>query len=439
MRSFTGKNISLMHLAQVGEITDEMRIVAETEGIDVELVRKELAAGRLSIPANINHANLKPIGIGKVCSVKINANIGNSPVTSNIDGELGKLGTSLKYGSDTVMDLSTGEEIDVIRQGIIDNSPIPVGTVPLYQALAEVESELDLTPELLLEVIERQAEQGVDFMTIHAGLLREHLPHIKSRLTGIVSRGGSITAKWMKHHKRQNPAYEYFDKILEICAKYDVTISVGDGLRPGCLADACDKAQYAELRTMGELADRCREAGVQVIIEGPGHVPLDRIEENIRMQQEICKEAPFYVLGPIVTDVAPGYDHITSAIGAAMAAWYGASYLCYVTPKEHLGLPDAEDVKQGIIAYKIAAHSADIARKTGAGRARDWDDDMARARFDFDWERQFELSLDSETARAMRDESLPEDQRKDGDFCSMCGEKFCAMRISRGMNEEDEE
>ena len=436
MREYNGKNISLMKIALNGEISDEMRIVAESEGISVERVRNEVAGGHLAIPANVFHKNLKPIGIGRSCRVKINANIGNSPVTSDIHGELGKLGTSLKYGADTVMDLSTGKDIDEIRRGIIAASPIPVGTVPLYQALAEVEDELDITRELLLEVIERQARQGVDFMTIHAGLVREHLELIGSRITGIVSRGGSITACWMKHHKKQNPLYEYFDDVLDIAARYDVTLSLGDGLRPGCLADACDDAQYAELKTLGELAARCRKAGVQVIIEGPGHVPMDKIEENIRLQNEYCAGAPFYVLGPIVTDVAPGYDHITSAIGAAMAAWYGASFLCYVTPKEHLGLPDAEDVKQGIIAYKIAAHAADIARRAGDGRARDWDDEMARARFAFDWEKQFDLSLDSETARSMRNNTLPEDERKDGDFCSMCGEKFCAMRINRRLKDD---
>ena len=426
-----------MRLARLGEISEEMRSVAEKEGLEPETIRKELAAGRLVIPANIKHSGLEPIGIGRACRVKINANIGNSALRSDVDCELAKLNASVQYGADTVMDLSTGADIDRIRIAIIESSRIPVGTVPMYQAAEMVKDTLDLTPEKLLDVIEEQARQGVDFMTVHCGIMRAHLPLVKNRLTGIVSRGGSILAEWMVHHRLENPLYEHFDGILDIAGRYDVTLSLGDGLRPGSLHDASDKAQFAELEVLGELARRCREADVQVMIEGPGHVPMNEIERNIRMEEEICEGAPFYVLGPIVTDVAPGYDHITSAIGAAMAGWYGASFLCYVTPKEHLGLPELEDVRRGIIAYRIAAHSADIAR--GRRTARDWDDRMSAARFAFDWPLQFELAMDPERAKEYREQSLKTATHGDTPYCSMCGPKFCAMRISKRVNYESEE
>jgi phosphomethylpyrimidine synthase len=381
------------------------------------------------IPANINHANLDPIGIGTVASIKINANIGNSAVSSDIEMELCKLQVSVSFGADTVMDLSSGGDIDAIRQAIIKASPLPVGTVPIYQVAAELDRMEDMTVEDLFGMIEHQAEQGVDFMTVHCGLLREYIPLAQRRTTGIVSRGGGLLAQWMLHHGRQNPLYEHFDELCDIACRYDVTLSLGDGLRPGSLVDASDEAQFAELRTLGELTERAWAKDVQVIIEGPGHIPLDQIEMNVKMQQEICRGAPFYVLGPLVTDIAPGYDHITSAIGAAVAGYAGASYLCYVTPKEHLGLPNLEDVRVGVVTYKLAAHAADVAR--GHKGARDRDDEMARARYAFDWERQFALSLDPETARRMHDETLPDDHFKKAEFCSMCGPKFCPMRISR--------
>ena len=418
-----------MHFAKAGVITEEMRYVAELEGLEPEFIRSEVARGRLIIPANINHHSLVPMGIGKQLKTKINANIGNSAITSNIDKELEKLQMAVKFGADTVMDLSTGGHLNEIRKAIIDASPVPIGTVPIYQMVQQIKKIEDLTPQLILEVIEYQARQGVDYMTIHAGVLLRHLPFVKGRITGIVSRGGSLLASWMLTHKKENPMYVNFDKILDICRRYDVTISLGDGLRPGCLADASDRAQFAELETLGELTRRCWEADVQVMVEGPGHIPLDEIASNVLRQQEICNEAPFYVLGPLVTDVAPGYDHITSAIGATMAAWAGASLLCYVTPKEHLGLPNAEDVRQGVIAYKIAAHSADVALKKKGVRQRD--DELSHARFNFDWERQFELSLDPETARRMHDETLPHPAHKNAEFCSMCGPKFCSMHISK--------
>jgi phosphomethylpyrimidine synthase len=411
-----------------------MEHVAQVEELQSELVRQEVEKGRAIIPANVNHATLKPIGIGKAFKVKINANLGNSGVTSEIDGELQKLEAALKYGADTVMDLSTGGELNRIRQSIINASPAPVGTVPIYQALTQVRRIEDLTADDLIDVIESQAEQGVDYMTIHAGILKGHLPLVSSRITGIVSRGGSLLALWMTKHQRQNPLYLHFDKILEIARKHDVSLSLGDGLRPGCLADASDKAQFAELKTLGELTKRAWENDVQVMVEGPGHLPLDQIEMNVRIQQEVCQQAPFYVLGPLVTDIAPGYDHITSAIGATMAAYAGASLLCYVTPKEHLGLPELADVRQGVIAYKIAAHAADIA--LGKSNARQRDDQLSKARFEFDWERQFELSLDPETARAMHDQTLPHPAHKSAEFCSMCGPRFCSMHIVREMNQE---
>jgi phosphomethylpyrimidine synthase len=417
-----------MHYARCGLITEEMEYVAQREGLTPELVRSEVARGRMIIPANIRHINLEPMCIGVASRCKINANIGNSAVTSNIDEELEKLHYAVKYGADTVMDLSTGGDIAGIRKAIIENSPVPVGTVPIYEAVNRVRRVEDLTPELVLEVIEEQAEQGVDYMTIHAGILVQYIPLTTKRVTGIVSRGGSILAEWMVRNHRQNFLYEKFDDICKIFQKYDVTFSLGDGLRPGSLADASDEAQFAELKTLGELTEIAWKYDVQVMIEGPGHVPMDQIELQVIKERELCHEAPFYTLGPLVTDIAPGYDHITSAIGAAMIGWYGAAMLCYVTPKEHLGLPNREDVKAGIIAYKIAAHAADVARnRTGA---RERDDELSRARYKFDWNRQFELSLDPETARAMHDETLPEEGFKDAHFCSMCGPKFCSMNIS---------
>ncbi len=417
-----------MHYARRGIVTEEMEYVARREKLEPELVRSEVARGRLIIPANIRHTNLEPMAIGIAARCKINANIGNSATTSNIDEELEKLRYAIRYGADTVMDLSTGGNIPEIRKAIIANSPVPVGTVPLYEAVARVRRVEDLTPELVLEVIEEQAEQGVDYMTIHAGVLVQYIPLTTRRITGIVSRGGSIMAEWMVRNHRQNFLYERFEDICKIFQKYDVSFSLGDGLRPGSLADASDEAQFAELRTLGELTKKAWEYDVQVMVEGPGHIPMDQIQMQVEKEQELCYEAPFYTLGPLVTDIAPGYDHITSAIGAAMIGWYGASMLCYVTPKEHLGLPNREDVKQGIIAYKIAAHAADIARHRPG--ARDRDDELSRARYRFDWKRQFELALDPETARAMHDETLPEEGFKEAHFCSMCGPKFCSMNIS---------
>jgi phosphomethylpyrimidine synthase len=422
--------------ARAGITTPEMTRVAEKEDLTTEVVRDEVARGRMIIPANVHHlANgLDPMGIGKMCQVKINANFGNSAVTSKIDDELEKLSRAIHFGADTVMDLSTGGDIDAIRQAVIDNSSVPVGTVPIYQAVQQVKAIEDLTPDDFVEMIEHQAKQGTDYQTIHAGILREHVPLAEGRITGIVSRGGSILAQWMTYHDRQNPMYERFDDICDIFAEHDVAFSLGDSLRPGCISDACDDAQYAELRTLGELTRRAKEKGCQVMVEGPGHVPMNRIEENVEKQQEWCDEAPFYTLGPLVTDIAPGYDHITSAIGAAMIGWHGASLLCYVTPKEHLGLPDADDVRDGVIAYKIAAHAADLAR--GNSKARERDDELSRARYSFDWNRQFELSLDPERARELHDESLGHDAFKDAEFCSMCGPKFCSMHISRHLGEE---
>jgi phosphomethylpyrimidine synthase len=417
-----------LHYARQGVTTEEMMCVAGREGIPPELVRSEVARGRMIIPANIRHTNLEPACVGIASKCKINANIGNSAVTSNIEEELEKLRYSVKYGADTVMDLSTGGDLEAIRRAIIGNSPVPVGTVPIYEAVARVHRVEDITPELMLEVIEEQAEQGVDYMTIHAGLLVQHIPLTTKRITGIVSRGGAILAQWMVRNHRQNFLYERFEDICKIFQKYDVAFSLGDGLRPGCLADASDEAQFAELKTLGELTKTAWEYDVQVMIEGPGHVPMDQIQMQVEKEMELCYEAPFYTLGPLVTDIAPGYDHITSAIGAAMIGWYGASLLCYVTPKEHLGLPNLEDVRAGIIAYKIAAHAADVARHRPG--ARDRDDALSRARYGFDWNRQFELSLDPETARSMHDETLPDAGFKDAHYCSMCGPKFCSMNLS---------
>ncbi|MDD5558713.1 phosphomethylpyrimidine synthase ThiC [Candidatus Methylomirabilis sp.] len=428
-----GDCVTQMHYARKGVITPEMTYVAEREGLDAEVIRTEVARGRLIIPCNIHHRSLEPMGIGTVATVKINANIGNSALTSDIDGELQKLKLAIQYGADTVMDLSTGGNIDDIRHAMIAASPVPVGTVPLYQAVAGVTSVEELTADDMIDMIAHQAKQGVDYMTIHAGVLREHLPLVQSRITGIVSRGGALMARWMLAHNAQNPLYTHFGTLCHIFRKYDVSFSLGDGLRPGCTADASDAAQFAELRTLGELTKVAWAHDVQVMIEGPGHVPMDQIEMNVRMEQEICQEAPFYTLGPLVTDIAPGYDHITSAIGAAIAGWHGTSLLCYVTPKEHLGLPTPEDVKQGCIAYKIAAHAADIAR--GRKGARDRDDTLSRARFNFDWDTQFALALDPETARTMHDESLPIEAFKRAEFCSMCGPKFCSMNISSRLGE----
>jgi phosphomethylpyrimidine synthase len=417
-----------MHYARKGMVTEEMQYIAQRERIAPELVRDEVARGRMIIPANIHHTNLEPMCIGVASKCKINSNIGNSAVTSDIEGELDKLRYSVKFGADTVMDLSTGGDIPAIRKAIIGDSPIPIGTVPIYEALTRVRRVEDLTGDLMLEVIEEQAEQGVDYMTIHAGVLVQYIPLASKRITGIVSRGGSILAEWMVKNHRQNMLYERFEDICKIFQKHDVSFSLGDGLRPGSIADASDAAQFAELKTLGELTKKAWEYDVQVMIEGPGHIPLDQIEMQVQKERELCYEAPFYTLGPLVTDIAPGYDHITSAIGAALIGWHGASMLCYVTPKEHLGLPNREDVKAGIIAYKIAAHAADIARHRPG--ARDRDDELSRARYTFDWNRQFDLSLDPETARAMHDETLPEEGFKDAHFCSMCGPKFCSMNIS---------
>jgi phosphomethylpyrimidine synthase len=429
------KNLSQMHYARQGVITEEMDYVAKREKLPAELIRSEVARGRMIIPANINHVNLEPMAIGIASSCKVNANIGASPNSSGIDEELAKLHQAVKYGADTLMDLSTGGgNLDEIRMAVIQNSPIPIGTVPIYQALESVHGNFDnFTEDDFLHIIEKHAQQGVDYMTIHAGLLIEYLPLVKTRLTGIVSRGGGIIAKWMLHHKRQNPLYTRYDDIIDIFKRYDVSFSLGDSLRPGCTHDASDAAQLAELKALGNLTRRAWEHDVQVMVEGPGHVPMDQIEFNVKKQMEECSEAPFYVLGPLVTDIAPGYDHITSAIGAAMAGWYGTAMLCYVTPKEHLGLPNAEDVRNGLIAYKIAAHAADIARHRPG--ARDRDDELSKARYNFDWNRQFELSLDPERAREYHDETLPEDIYKTAEFCSMCGPKFCPMQTKI----EDEE
>jgi phosphomethylpyrimidine synthase len=422
-------NLTQMHYARLGIVTEEMEYVARREKLSPVLVRDEVARGRAIIPANIHHRGLEPMGIGVAFKCKINANIGNSATTSNRDEELSKLSLAVKYGADTVMDLSTGGEIPRIRRAIIEHSRVPVGTVPIYEAITRVRRAEDLTPELMLEVIEEQAEQGVDYMTIHAGVLREFVPLVRNRITGIVSRGGALMAVWMNHHKKQNFLYDRFAEICKIFRKHDVSFSLGDGLRPGSIADASDEAQFAELRALGELTKKAWEYDVQVMIEGPGHIPMDQIELQVRKEVELCHEAPFYTLGPLVTDIAPGYDHITSAIGAAMIGWHGASMLCYVTPKEHLGLPGPDDVRQGVIAYKIAAHAADVARHRPG--ARDRDDALSYARFLFDWEKQFELSLDPETARAMHDETLPDDFYKEAKFCSMCGPKFCSMHATQ--------
>jgi phosphomethylpyrimidine synthase len=416
-----------MHLARNGVISPEMEYIAKREKISPEMVRSEVARGRMVIPANIHHQSLEPMCIGIASACKVNANIGNSSVISDVEGELDKLRYAVKFGADTVMDLSTGGDIPGIRREIIKNSPVPIGTVPIYEALARVKSVKDLNIDVLLEVIEEQAEQGVDYMTIHAGVLIQYVPMAAKRITGIVSRGGSILAEWMVKNHKQNMLYENFDRICKIFQKYDVTFSLGDGMRPGSIADASDEAQFAELKTLGELTKIAWSYDVQTMIEGPGHVPMDQIQMQVEKEKEMCFEAPFYTLGPLVTDIAPGYDHITSAIGAAMIGWYGASMLCYVTPKEHLGLPNREDVRAGLIAYKIAAHAADLARHRPG--ARDRDDALSRARYNFDWRQQFALSLDPEMAESMHDETLPDEGYKEAAFCSMCGPKFCSMNI----------
>ena len=408
--------------ARDGVITKELQFVAGHENVDVEWLRNEISKGTIIIPANINHKKLKPIGIGKGLKTKINANIGASKIKANIADELKKLEYCIKYGADTAMDLSTGGNLNVIRQAIIEHSPIVIGTVPTYQVVEENNGRIeDIRAEDWLDVIELQAKQGVDYMTIHAGILRRTLSLVKGRITGIVSRGGAILARWMLKHNKENPLYTQFEQICDIFEQYDVTFSLGDSLRPGCLHDATDKAQITELKILGELALKAWKRDCQVMIEGPGHIPLHQIKLNVELEKKYCHNAPFYVLGPLVTDIAPGYDHISSAIGAAVAGQYGADYLCYVTPAEHLGLPGPEEVKQGIIAYKIAAHAADIAK--GIPNARQRDDELSKARFDFDWEKQFALSLDPETARKIRS-----DLGMEADFCSMCGPDFCSMR-----------
>ena len=426
--------------ARAGTITPEMEYVAGKEQLTAETIRDEVAAGRMVIPANRVHlaGRLEPMCIGIAAKTKINANIGNSAVTSDEDGEVEKLLTSVRYGADTVMDLSTGKDINRIRTAIIAASTVPIGTVPIYQMLEELGGEIEeMRPQHFLDMVEHQAQQGVDYMTVHCGVLLEHLYLTMDRVTGIVSRGGSLIAKWMMAHRKQNPLYEHFDDLCDIMRQYDVTWSLGDGLRPGSIADASDDAQFAELDVLGELTVRGWELGTQVMVEGPGHVPMDQIAMNIEKQIEVCHGAPFYVLGPLVTDVAPGYDHITSAIGAALAGWHGAAMLCYVTPKEHLGLPDNEDVKQGVIAYKIAAHAADVARHRPG--AQDRDDALSKARFEFDWAEQFRLSLDPETAQAYHDETLPQDTFKSAHFCSMCGPKYCSMKITEDIRKMAEE
>jgi phosphomethylpyrimidine synthase len=433
----TDGNFSQMHYARRGLITEDMQYVANREKVAADLIRDEVARGRMIIPANINHPELEPMCIGVESLCKINANIGNSAVTSDVDEELKKLHTAVHYGADTVMDLSTGGDIHQIREAILRHSPVPIGTVPIYEAVSRVKRIEDLTAEIMLEVIEEQAEQGVDYMTIHAGVLIQYIPLVAKRITGIVSRGGAILAQWMAHHHQQNFLYEHFDEICKIFTKYDVSFSLGDGLRPGCIADASDEAQFSELKTLGELTKKAWEYDVQVMIEGPGHVPMDKIKEQVDKERELCYEAPFYTLGPLVTDIAPGYDHITSAIGAAMIGWHGAAMLCYVTPKEHLGLPNEKDVKDGIIAYKIAAHAADLARRRPG--AQDRDNALSFARYTFDWEKQFALSLDPETARSMHDETLPDAFYKEAAFCSMCGPKFCSMNYSTKVDDYNRE
>lgn len=457
-RAKRGHNVTQMHYAKQGIITPEMEYIAirenlrQQQGVDMrqhpgqnfaaqnlreitpEFVRQEVAAGRAIIPANINHPEIEPMIIGRNFLVKINANIGNSALGSDIAEEVAKMTWATRWGADTIMDLSTGKNIHETREWIIRNSPVPIGTVPIYQALEKVNGVAeDLTWEIFKDTLIEQAEQGVDYFTIHAGVLLRYVPLTANRLTGIVSRGGSIMAQWCLAHHEENFLYTHFDEICEIMKAYDVSFSLGDGLRPGCIQDANDEAQFSELRTLGELTHRAWEHDVQVMIEGPGHVPMHMIKENMDLQLEVCKEAPFYTLGPLTTDIAPGYDHITSAIGAAMIGWYGTAMLCYVTPKEHLGLPNKKDVKDGIITYKIAAHAADLAKGHPGAQARD--NALSKARFEFRWEDQFNLSLDPDTARSMHDETLPKEAHKSAHFCSMCGPKFCSMKITQNVRD----
>lgn len=457
-RAKLGKNVTQMHYAKAGIITPEMEYIAirenqrQREGVDMrqhqgqnfgannlreitpEFVRSEVAAGRAIIPANINHPECEPMIIGRNFLVKINANIGNSALGSSIEEEVAKMTWATRWGADTIMDLSTGKNIHETREWIIRNSPVPIGTVPIYQALEKVGGVAeDLTWEIFKDTLIEQAEQGVDYFTIHAGVLLRYVPLTANRLTGIVSRGGSIMAQWCLAHHKENFLYTHFDEICEIMKAYDVSFSLGDGLRPGCIQDANDEAQFSELRTLGELTQRAWEHDVQVMIEGPGHVPMHMIKENMDLQLEVCKEAPFYTLGPLTTDIAPGYDHITSAIGAAMIGWYGTAMLCYVTPKEHLGLPNKKDVKDGIITYKIAAHAADLAKGHPAAQVRD--NALSKARFEFRWEDQFNLALDPDTARSMHDETMPKEAHKSAHFCSMCGPKFCSMKITQNVRD----
>ncbi|MCB1144619.1 MAG: phosphomethylpyrimidine synthase ThiC [Leptospiraceae bacterium] len=428
------ENFSQMHFARKGVITPEMEYVALREGFSPEFVREEIASGRAIIPANKRHLELEPMIIGRNFLVKVNSNIGNSPVSSSLDEEVEKLLWSIHWGADTVMDLSTGKNIHQTREAILRNSPVPIGTVPIYQTLEKVKGKIeDLNIDLYLETLIEQAEQGVDYFTIHAGVLRSHIPLTRKRVTGIVSRGGSIMARWSEHHGKENFLYTEFERICEVMKKYDISFSLGDGLRPGSIADANDEAQFAELRALGDLTKIAWKHDIQTMIEGPGHVPLNKIKENVDLQREICNDAPFYTLGPLVTDISPGYDHIASAIGGAMIAWHGTAMLCYVTPKEHLGLPNKEDVKQGMIAYKIAAHAADIAK--GHPGAQERDNLLSKARFEFRWEDQFNLSIDPGTARSYHDETLPQESMKDAKFCSMCGPHFCSMNHFQKMEE----
>jgi len=429
------KNVTQMHYAREGIVTEEMAHVAKVERLAPELIRSEVARGRMIIPANIMHPELTPMAIGIATSCKVNANIGNSQVLGDATGELEKLERCLKYGADTVMDLSTGGDIPNIRNQLLRASTVPMGTVPMYEAIERVKNVDALSATDLLDIIEEQAQQGVDYMTIHAGILRDFLPLAQHRITGIVSRGGALMAQWMIATGKENPWFTHFDQLCEIFKRYDVSFSLGDSLRPGCLADASDEAQFAELKVLGVLTKKAWEHGVQVMIEGPGHVPMDQIQMNMEKERDACYEAPFYVLGPLTTDIAPGYDHITSAIGAALAGWHGASMLCYVTPAEHLSLPDAKDVKDGLIAYKIAAHAADLARHRPG--ARDRDDALSRARYKFDWNEQFRLSLDPEGAKAKHDSTLPHEAFKTAEFCSMCGPKFCSMKVHGHLGEKN--
>jgi len=422
-----------IQIVRAGTISDEVKFVAEAEGVDAELVRSEVAGGRLVIPANKLHleTGLKPVGIGRVLTTKVNANIGTSSVHCSVKDEIEKMKVAMIAGADAIMDLSTGGDLDEMRKRLLAGCPVPFGTVPIYQVIEEKDIE-EIDSKVILEVIEKQAGQGVDFFTIHAGVLKEYLPLLEKRVGGIVSRGGALLAKWMVHHNRQNPLYEMFDDLCGIMAEFDVCFSLGDGLRPGCIADATDEAQIAELKTLGELTQRAQEAGCQVMVEGPGHIPFDQIKYNMEIQQEICRGAPFYVLGPVVTDIAPGYDHITSAIGATAAGFYGASFLCYVTPREHLGLPNVDDVRAGVIATKIAAHAADVAR--GLKGASDRDRRLSVARANLDWQTHLAESLDPRTAERMHRDACREIGAKElptADYCSMCGRKWCSVRINK--------